>query len=82
MEKRSGRELAGHTDSLVLGQYLYERFDRDRVNSWTEPDTATIQSTLLFLATTGRRRHFKRVQQRSIHFVIDSEREFWSTATV
>jgi len=32
--KRSGRELAGLTDSLGLGQYLYERFDKDRVMQW------------------------------------------------
>jgi hypothetical protein len=34
VDKRSGRELAGHTDSLGLGQYLYERFDKDRVMQW------------------------------------------------
>jgi len=34
VDKRSGRELAGNTDGLGLGQYLYERFDRDRVMQW------------------------------------------------
>jgi hypothetical protein len=34
VDKRSGRELAGSTDSLGLGQYLYERFDKDRVTQW------------------------------------------------
>ena len=34
VDKGSGRELAGHTDGLGLGQYLYERFDRDRVMQW------------------------------------------------
>jgi alpha-mannosidase len=34
VDKRSGRELAGHTGSLGLGQYLYERFDKDRVTQW------------------------------------------------
>ena len=34
VDKRSGRELAGHTDGLGLGQYLYERFDKDRVMQW------------------------------------------------
>ena len=32
VDKRSGRELAGSTDGLGLGQYLYERFDNDRVS--------------------------------------------------
>ena len=34
VDKRSGRELAGTTDGLGLGQYLYERFDKDRVMQW------------------------------------------------
>jgi hypothetical protein len=34
VDKRSGRELASNTDSLGLGQYLYERFDKDRVMLW------------------------------------------------
>ena len=34
VNKRSGRELAGSTDGLGLGQYLYERFDKDRVMQW------------------------------------------------
>jgi hypothetical protein len=34
VDKRPGRELAGNTDSLGLGQYLYERFDQDRVMQW------------------------------------------------
>ena len=34
VDKRSGRELAGNTDGLGLGQYLYERFDKDRVMQW------------------------------------------------
>ncbi len=34
LDKRSGRELAGQTDGLGLGQYLYERFDKDRVMGW------------------------------------------------
>ena len=34
MDKRSGRELAGNTDGLGLGQYLYERFDKDRTMQW------------------------------------------------
>jgi hypothetical protein len=34
VDKRSGRELAGNTDGLGLGQYLYERFDKDRVMLW------------------------------------------------
>jgi hypothetical protein len=34
VDKRSGRELAGNTNGLGLGQYLYERFDRDRVSQW------------------------------------------------
>jgi alpha-mannosidase len=34
VDKRSGRELAGNTDGLGLGQYLYERFDKDRVMGW------------------------------------------------
>ena len=34
VDKRSGRELAGHTDSLGLGQYLYERFDKERTMEW------------------------------------------------
>jgi hypothetical protein len=34
VDKHSGRELAGHTDGLGLGQYLYERFDKDRVMQW------------------------------------------------
>lgn len=34
VDKRSGRELAGNTDGLGLGQYLYERFDKDRVLLW------------------------------------------------
>jgi hypothetical protein len=34
MDKHSGRELAGNTDGLGLGQYLYERFDKDRVTQW------------------------------------------------
>ena len=34
VDKRSGRELAGNTDGLGLGQYLYERFDQDRVIQW------------------------------------------------
>jgi hypothetical protein len=34
VDKRSGRELAGHTDGLGLGQYLYERFDKDTVMLW------------------------------------------------
>ena len=33
VDKRSGRELAGNTDGLGLGQYLYERFDKDRVDA-------------------------------------------------
>jgi hypothetical protein len=32
--KRSARELGGNTDGLGLGQYLYERFDKDRVMQW------------------------------------------------
>jgi Polysaccharide lyase family 4, domain III/Glycosyl hydrolases family 38 N-terminal domain len=34
VDRRSGRELAGNTDGLGLGQYLYERFDKDRVMQW------------------------------------------------
>ena len=34
VDKRSGRELAGSTDGLGLGQYLYERFDKDQVMDW------------------------------------------------
>src|ERR1019366_3688534 len=34
VDKHSGRELAGNTDGLGLGQYLYERFDKDRVRHW------------------------------------------------
>jgi alpha-mannosidase len=34
VDKHSGRELAGNADGLGLGQYLYERFDRDRVMQW------------------------------------------------
>jgi alpha-mannosidase len=34
VDKRSNRELAGTTDGLALGQYLYERFDKDRVLQW------------------------------------------------
>ena len=34
VDKRSGRELAGNTDGLGLGQYLYERFDKDRTMEW------------------------------------------------
>lgn len=34
VDKRSGRDLAGQTDGLGLGQYLYERFDKDRVMQW------------------------------------------------
>ncbi|HOX58650.1 MAG TPA: polysaccharide lyase family protein [Candidatus Paceibacterota bacterium] len=34
VDKRSGRELAGNSDGLGLGQYLHERFDRDRVSQW------------------------------------------------
>jgi hypothetical protein len=34
VDKRSGRELAGNTDGLGLGQYLYERFDKDRTMQW------------------------------------------------
>ena len=34
VDKQSGRELAGNTDGLGLGQYLYERFDKDRVMQW------------------------------------------------
>jgi hypothetical protein len=34
VDKRSGRELAGNTDGVGLGQYLYERFDKDRVMAW------------------------------------------------
>jgi hypothetical protein len=34
VDKRSGRELASNTDGLGLGQYLYERFDKDRVMQW------------------------------------------------
>jgi hypothetical protein len=34
VDKRSGRELAGYTDGLGLGQYLYERFDKDRTMQW------------------------------------------------
>jgi hypothetical protein len=34
VDKRSGRELAGNTDNRGLGQYLYERFDQDRVMQW------------------------------------------------
>jgi hypothetical protein len=34
VDKRSGRELAGNTDGFGLGQYLYERFDKDRVMQW------------------------------------------------
>jgi hypothetical protein len=34
VDKHSGRELAGHTDGLGLGQYLYERFDKDTVMRW------------------------------------------------
>ena len=34
VDKHSGRELAGHTDGLGLGQYLYERFDKDPVMRW------------------------------------------------
>jgi alpha-mannosidase len=34
VDKDSGRELAGNTDGLGLGQYLYERFDQDRVMQW------------------------------------------------
>ena len=34
VDKRSGRELAGNTDGLGLGQYLYERFDKDRTMAW------------------------------------------------
>ena len=34
VDKRSRRELAGNSDGLGLGQYLYERFDKDRVMQW------------------------------------------------
>jgi alpha-mannosidase len=34
VDKHSGHELAGNTDGLGLGQYLYERFDKDRVMLW------------------------------------------------
>jgi len=34
VDKRSGHELAGNTDGLGLGQYLYERFDKDRTMQW------------------------------------------------
>jgi Glycosyl hydrolases family 38 N-terminal domain len=34
VDKRSGRELAGSADGVGLGQYLYERFDKDRVMGW------------------------------------------------
>jgi hypothetical protein len=34
VDKHSGRELAGHSDGLGLGQYLYERFDRDQITAW------------------------------------------------
>ena len=34
VDKRSGRELAANTDGLGLGQYLYERFDKDRTMEW------------------------------------------------
>ena len=34
VDKHSGRELAGNTDGHGLGQYLYERFDKDRVWQW------------------------------------------------
>ncbi len=34
VDKRAGRELAGNTDGLGLGQYLYERFDKDRTMQW------------------------------------------------
>jgi len=34
VDRRSGRELAGSADGLGLGQYLYERFDNDRVMGW------------------------------------------------
>jgi hypothetical protein len=34
VDKHSGCDLAGHTDGLGLGQYLYERFDKDRVMLW------------------------------------------------
>jgi hypothetical protein len=34
VDKASGRELAGNTDGLGLGQYLYERFDRTQVAQW------------------------------------------------
>jgi hypothetical protein len=34
VDKPSGRDLAGNTDGIGLGQYLYERFDKDRVMQW------------------------------------------------
>jgi hypothetical protein len=34
VDKRSKRELAGNTNGLGLGQYLYERFDKDTVMGW------------------------------------------------
>ena len=34
VDKRSGRELASNSDGLGLGQYLYERFDKDRTMQW------------------------------------------------
>ena len=34
VDKQTGRELAGNTDGFGLGQYLYERFDKDRVAQW------------------------------------------------
>jgi alpha-mannosidase len=34
VDKRSGHQLAGNTDDLGLGQYLYERFDEDRTMQW------------------------------------------------
>ena len=34
VDKRSGRELVGNTGGLGLGQYLYERFDKDRTMEW------------------------------------------------
>ncbi len=34
LDRESKRELAGNTDGLGLGQYLYERFDKDRISQW------------------------------------------------
>ncbi|HVM46742.1 MAG TPA: hypothetical protein VMU04_01895 [Candidatus Acidoferrum sp.] len=34
VDKRSGRELAANANGLGLGQYLYERFDKDTVMRW------------------------------------------------